>query len=43
MFRKAVTSNARVFTVSHTRSVHATPAASTVTEKVSEMAEKVLL
>ncbi|KAG1810046.1 uncharacterized protein HD556DRAFT_22997 [Suillus plorans] len=41
MFRNAITSNARICTASYTRSIHATPAASTVTEKVSEMADKV--
>ncbi|KAG2345319.1 hypothetical protein BDR05DRAFT_880646 [Suillus weaverae] len=41
MFRNVITSNARVCTASYTRSIHATPAASTVTEKVSEMANKV--
>ncbi|KAG0699733.1 hypothetical protein DFH29DRAFT_935589 [Suillus ampliporus] len=41
MFRNVITSNARVCTVSYTRSIHATPAAGTVTEKVSEMADKV--
>lgn len=41
MFRNAITSNARICTVSYTRSIHATPAASTVTGKVSEMADKV--
>ncbi|KAG1777374.1 hypothetical protein EV702DRAFT_1268400 [Suillus placidus] len=43
MFRNVITSNARVCTVSYTRSIHATPAASTVTEKVSEMANKVYI
>ncbi|KAG1769594.1 hypothetical protein EDD22DRAFT_868379, partial [Suillus occidentalis] len=41
MFRNVLTSNARVCTVSYSRSIHATPAASTVTGKVSEMADKV--
>ncbi|OAX43632.1 hypothetical protein K503DRAFT_765719 [Rhizopogon vinicolor AM-OR11-026] len=41
MFRKAITPNARIFSASYTRSIHVTPAAGTVTEKVSEMAEKV--
>ncbi|KAG1757978.1 hypothetical protein EDB19DRAFT_78732 [Suillus lakei] len=41
MFRKIITSNARVCTVSYTRSIHATPAASTVAEKASAMADKV--
>jgi hypothetical protein len=43
MFRKVITPNARVLTASYTRSVHGTPASSTVTEKVSEMAEKVYI
>ncbi|KAG2370267.1 hypothetical protein BDR07DRAFT_1476264 [Suillus spraguei] len=41
MFRNVITSNARVCTVSYTRTIHATPAASTVPGKVSEMADKV--
>lgn len=41
MFRNVITSNARVCTASYSRSIHATPTASTVTEKVSEMADKV--
>ncbi|KAG2142566.1 hypothetical protein BD769DRAFT_1423481 [Suillus cothurnatus] len=41
MFRNVITSNARVCTVSYTRSIHATSAASTVGGKVSEMADKV--
>ncbi|KAG1825538.1 uncharacterized protein BJ212DRAFT_1259490 [Suillus subaureus] len=41
MFRNIIASNTRVCTVSYTRSIHATPAAGTVAEKASEVADKV--